>query len=917
MTTTMTATATPILLTATPSPGPGGTTIDLVFNTAMAAGSGTITITDGAVQTVIDRATGQPAMRVVGATDTHTVSAASVSVDGTHVTLNVAGLLPGHQYSIVMGSGVLLSSDHVAFGGVRSTSAFQFITAVADSTGLSAAIALDGAELKYGDEIGVTITLNSRVSQADLAGALAAQNGHIDIESLVTTDDGLTWKASLASSGNALDDSNVVTLDLSKLHGADGKAGSGIVASANYKVDNIVATHIGPDIGINDYYGPSEDDHVSNDASQSISFTLSAPLGAGEKIEISIDGHAVDAAQLKKVIENDPTYWYLSSEDTNFADGEHTFSARVVDAAGHGSATITQQFTIDTVGPKMLSSPDGATGVVAGDALSFTFDEAMYPITGEGYSVITFTDPDGHVTRVDIYESNLSPDRKTLTIPAGQHHLQTGTDYTVTLPGDLTDLAGNSVQNREPIHFRTAGTDTLAPAANSAVAQVYKGIYGIGARIDIEVGFSEAVKVAGSGAPTLLLSNGDLAVFDHLSEDQHTMVFTYTVPARSASASGDLDVGDGTGLVGHVSDLAGNLLDAAHIHYSFLQNLSPSGDGGPIQIDAEASPAPGTPTLLAGSDTGTQGDGITSVSTPSLTGSGTASFATVKLYEGDVLLASTHSDTDGKWTITADDWVGGQHLGDGAHTLVVRQYDSANNASAASAALTISVDTVAPGKPGAPVLDAASDTGILNNDGITSIKTPTIKGTALEADGTVELYEGDTLIGTAAVQADKSWSFTIGSQSDRLAQFADGTHDLTVRQVDAAGNRGVVSDALSVTVDTVAPTLQASEFEWNSDKHRFELNFNEKIVFAAGHHVDVFTGLGVFQSRFLESGHSDWTIAADDHGVQSVLELNLGGLIGLLGHFDVQADTGAIQDVAGNVAVIGMPTGFDIPLITS
>jgi hypothetical protein len=89
---------------------------------------------------------------------------------------------------------------------------------------------------------------------------------------------------------------------------------------------------------------------------------------------------------------------------------------------------------------------------------------------------------------------------------------------------------------------------------------------------------------------------------------------------------------------------------------------------------------------------------------PSLSGSGTASFATVKLYEGGTLLASTTAMPTAAWTMTNDAWSYGKQLSDGAHTLVVRQYDSANNESAASGTLTISVDTAAPNKPGAPIL---------------------------------------------------------------------------------------------------------------------------------------------------------------------------------------------------------------------
>jgi hypothetical protein len=613
--------------------------------------------------------------------------------------------------------------------------------------------------------------------------------------------------------------------------------------------------------------------------------------------------------------------------------------------------------------------------------------------------------------------SFLSADGKTLTIRADQHHLQAGKNYHFTLPEGLADLAGNNVV-ATPLSLHVVSDDLQAPSATAATAQVGKGIYGIGAQIEIAVAFDEAVKVAGSGQPLLNLSNGGVAAFHALSGDKQTMYFTYTVGAGNEGDSGNLQLNGSAGLVGHVSDLAGNMLDLAHIDFSSLGNLSAGGDGGPIQIDAHASPAPGAPGLAIGSDTGTAGDGLTNLNTPSLSGSGTASFATVKLFEGGTLLASTTSNADGSWTMSNDAWSYGRHLSDGAHTLVVRQYDGANNESAASGALAVSVDTAAPNKPGAPVLaaardtgvsdhdgltgdatptlsgvaaeaggkielylngaatalasadvgaggawsltipdnlaladgvasltvkqvdaagnrgvssdalaitvdkaapavlakavlSAASDSGISSSDGITNVKTPTLTGTALTA-GTIEIYDGATLIGTTEVQADKSWSFTVGSNPAKLVQFADGAHSLTVKQVDTAGNRSAASDVLSVTVDTVGPTLRNSELDWNSDKQRFELKFNEKIVFAADAAIDVLDGLNLPKSHHTGNVKTNWEIGDGDAGAGTVLELNLGILFGLFGHFYLKADTSAIQDVAGNIAVIGTPN-FDLP----
>jgi archaellum component FlaF (FlaF/FlaG flagellin family) len=149
----------PILQPGVKASGPArDMSITLDFDTAMAAGNGRIIVTDGAVQTVIDRATGLPTMRVVGATDTHTVSASSLLFDGTEVTLHVTNLLPGHTYSVVMGADALQSSDHVAFGGVRSTSLLSFPTPTVGPALVSAAA--DGPILKTDGSIAVTLTFS-------------------------------------------------------------------------------------------------------------------------------------------------------------------------------------------------------------------------------------------------------------------------------------------------------------------------------------------------------------------------------------------------------------------------------------------------------------------------------------------------------------------------------------------------------------------------------------------------------------------------------------------------------------------------------------------------------------------------------------------------------------------------------------
>ena len=76
---------------------------------------------------------------------------------------------------------------------------------------------------------------------------------------------------------------------------------------------------------------------------------------------------------------------------------------------------------------------------------------------------------------------------------------------------------------------------------------------------------------------------------------------------------------------------------------------------------------------------------------------------------------------------------------------------------------------------------------------------PTITGTA-EAGSTVTVYDGTITLGTATTNSSGLWSYT---PSGALSQSA---HTLTVKAKDAAGNVSASSSAITLTVDTTAPT---------------------------------------------------------------------------------------------------------------
>ena len=100
--------------------------------------------------------------------------------------------------------------------------------------------------------------------------------------------------------------------------------------------------------------------------------------------------------------------------------------------------------------------------------------------------------------------------------------------------------------------------------------------------------------------------------------------------------------------------------------------------------------------------------------------------------------------------------------------------------------------------PPPPIYSCLSPVG---DDGITNTNTLTLTGNA-EANSTIKLYDGATLLGSATVNGGGEWSYT-------TTALTDGAHSLTATDTDAAGT-SAASVALSVLVDTVAPPLAVS-----------------------------------------------------------------------------------------------------------
>jgi hypothetical protein len=146
-------------------------------------------------------------------------------------------------------------------------------------------------------------------------------------------------------------------------------------------------------------------------------------------------------------------------------------------------------------------------------------------------------------------------------------------------------------------------------------------------------------------------------------------------------------------------------------------------------------------------------------------------------------LGTTTANSTGVWSFTPS-----TALTQATHTITANATDAAGNVSSASSAITLTVDTTAPTAPAITTVSAAT-----NNT------RPTLTGTA-EAGSTVTVYDGTITLGTATTNSSGAWSY---APSGTLSQSA---HTLTVKAKDAAGNVSASSSAITLTVDTTAPT---------------------------------------------------------------------------------------------------------------
>ncbi|NHZ79103.1 DUF4214 domain-containing protein [Massilia sp. CCM 8695] len=158
---------------------------------------------------------------------------------------------------------------------------------------------------------------------------------------------------------------------------------------------------------------------------------------------------------------------------------------------------------------------------------------------------------------------------------------------------------------------------------------------------------------------------------------------------------------------------------------------------------------------------------------PLVSGSAEAN-ATVKVYSGATLVATTTASANGTYSVATSALADAVNL-----SLTARATDAANNVSAPSAALLFSVDTHAPVAPTAGVVVGASGSALFSGTG--------------EAGSTIRLTNASAIIAQATVASDGHWSVA-------SAVLGSGSYDVSVSSLDKADNNTTATSHLLFSV---------------------------------------------------------------------------------------------------------------------
>ncbi|WP_158174798.1 Ig-like domain-containing protein [Grimontia hollisae] len=528
------------------------------------------------------------------------------------------------------------------------------------------------------------------------------------------------------------------------------------------KVDTQAPTGGEFDLGANSDSGTSHVDNITN---------VKAPLftgkgaEAGARVYITIkDAHGAPVnvePEYVTVGTNGSWSYQLTNQ---LIDGKYTVQAHVVDAAGNVSSLTEQNLEIDTT-PPTVTDVKLADGSDSGENKTDNITNVKKPVfTGtseKGATISLVISKDGqvqHTLTTVVAEEN---GQWTISnVPELEDGKYTWSVTATDVAGNVSEAVAGEVKIDTTIDRFTvqlAEDDDTGHANNDGITNqkdiVLKGTAEAGAKVTLKsLKFGEEeINVTSVAAVSVV--NGQWEI-DLPLLDKGDGTYTYTV---------------------EIEDIAGN-------KHEITKTITLDTDKPGVNAD-----------LVTESDSGdVKNDGITNDKTPLFKGT-VDEVSKVKLEifkNGERVDVYGPIDANGEWSIQATN-----PLEDGVYTWKVTAEDVAGNTHVVEK--TIVIDTTPPALTAG--LDAASDTGESNSDGITKDNSLTIKGTVGgegKHDVKVRLEFGPVngQMQQQEVIAEK------GKYSFNVDVTTDGTYSWKVIAVDVAGNESVKTG--TVVVDT-------------------------------------------------------------------------------------------------------------------
>lgn len=753
------------------------------FENVTVTGTPQLTLETGSTDRVINYTSGSGTNTL---TFSYTVQAGDASLDLDYISIGALAL-NGGTVRDAAGNDATLTLAQPGTSGSLGANKSLIIDAVPPTTTVSS--------LNFSNDTGSSGSdFITNVASQTISGTLSAnlQSGETVY---VSINNGATWTAASATVGQNSWSLAGVTLSTSstlRVKVSDAAGNDGTVHSQSYTYDTTSPTTSFSGLTFSNDSG-TFGDFITNNASQTITATLSASLAAGDVLHGSLDGGNTWSDITSKV-----SGTTLSWNGVTLA-GSGSLQLRVMDAAGNTGPVRSQAYVLDTGVPSAPSTPilNGAsdTGISNGDGIT---SDTTPTFTGVAESGSTVKIYDGATLLGSVTATGGTWSYTTTTLSEGSH----------SITATATDAAGN-------VSAASAGRvvtiDATAPSVSMVVVPA-NATYFTGDTLSFSVSFSESVTVdTAGGTPRIALTVGSSTRYaSYVSgSGSSTLVFSYTV------VNGDTD-SDGI-TVGALSANGGTLKDAAGNDATLT--LNSVGSTAAVLVDGVQ---PGITSVSATTSDGSYGAGQTIFITVSFSTavdvSTTNGLPTLALSSGGV---ASYTGGSGSATLTFSYTVAaGQNSADldvaSTHAL---QLNGATISEAGGSHSAASIVLAAPGTAGslgankAIVVDTSaptasvqnvsfsSDTGPSSSDLVTSDPSQTISGTLSASLGSGEYVE-------ISLDNGNSWqSASSSANSWSLAgQTLTGSGTLQVRVSDAAGNHGAAFSAAYV-LDQTAPTV--------------------------------------------------------------------------------------------------------------